>query len=76
MAIGELAVMGRSGDTKIIWDSEQEAEVDNARRTFDDLRAKGYAAFAVGRRGEKAEMVREFDQNAEKLIMVPPVAGG
>jgi hypothetical protein len=76
MAKGEMRVMGASGDTKLIWDSEQDAEVENARRTFDDLTKKGYAAFDVGPRGQKGDRVREFSPDAEKLIMVPPVAGG
>lgn len=71
-----MRTMGTSGDTKVIWDSEQEDEVENARSTFDNLRKKGYAAFAVGVKGAKAEQIHKFDPEAEKLIMVPPVAGG
>lgn len=76
MTIHEMRTMGASGDTKVVWDSEQPDEVENARRTFDDLRKKGYAAFAVGARGEKAAQIRQFDPDAQKLIMVPAVAGG
>jgi len=76
MTIHEMRTLGTSGDTKLVWDSEQEDEVENARRTFDNLKAKGFAAFAVGAKGAKAEQVRAFDPNAEKLIMVPAVAGG
>lgn len=31
----ELAVLDRTGDTKTIWDADNEAEVDAARATFD-----------------------------------------
>lgn len=73
----EMAVMGRSGDTKVIWDSNNQDEVENARRTFDDLVGKKrYLAFAVKRDGEKGEQVREFDAQAGKLILVPPMRGG
>ncbi len=48
----------------------------NARRTFDDLKRKGFAAFAVGAKGEKTTQIREFDPAAEKIIMVPALAGG
>jgi len=75
--MGELSIMGRQGDTKIIWDSMRPDEVENARRTFDDLRKKGYLAFAVrGREGEKGEQITTFDPNAERLIMAPPMRGG
>lgn len=74
--MGVLAVMGGSGDTKIAWTAGNEDEVANARRTFDDLTDKGYAAFSVVARGEKGEQIRRFNPNAESLILVPPLAGG
>lgn len=74
--MGELATMGRAGDTKLIWDAGNEPEVENARRTFDDLRGKGFLAFAVKAKGEKGAQIREFDADAEKIIMVPPMRGG
>jgi len=75
--MGELAVMGRQGDTKIIWDSDKPDEVENARRTFNDLRKKGYLAFSVkGKDGAKGEQISEFDPEAERLILAPPMRGG
>lgn len=74
--IGEMAVMDREGDTKIIWDSENEAEAENARRTFEDLKKKGYLAFSVKERGRKGELLREFDPEEGKMILTPPMAGG
>jgi len=75
--MGELSIMGRQGDTKIIWDANRREEVDAARKTFDDLRAKGYLAFEVtGEKGEKGRQVFAFDPNAERLILAPPMRGG
>ena len=74
--MGELAVMDRTGDTKVMWAAENEDEVANAKRTFDDLKKKGYMAYSVKRNGDKGEQVREFDATAEKLIMAPPMQGG
>ena len=74
--MGELAVMGRTGDTRVLWNGDNEAEVENARRTFEDLTKKGYLAYSVDRRGNKGTQVREFDPEAEKLILAPPMAGG
>lgn len=73
---GELCVMDRTGDTKIIWDSGNDDEVENARRTFKDLKKKGYLAYKVKKGGDKGEVVSEFDSEAERLIMAPPLAGG
>lgn len=75
--MGELAIMGRPGDTKVIWSRDRPEEVENARRTFDDLRKKGYLAWSVrGRDGEKDVQIHAFDPDAERLIMAPPMRGG
>jgi hypothetical protein len=74
---GEMTVMDHTGDYKIIWDSDKPDEVDQARKTFNDLKAKGYAAFKVtGKDGTKGEQTKTFDSHEERLIMVPAVAGG
>lgn len=78
---GEMAVMGREGDTKFTWSRDNPDEVENARQTFNQyVREKKYAAFKVrmvkGSAGEKGEQVREFDPDAEAYIFVPPMRGG
>jgi hypothetical protein len=74
---GEMAIMGKEGDTKIIWDKSKKVEVDNARANFDRLIKEGYTAFSVaGDKGEKDKQVREFNPDAERLIFVPPVQAG
>lgn len=74
--MGSMAVMGTEGDTKVIWTATNEDETANAKRTFDDLVKKGFAAFAVKANGDKAEQVKTFDPKAEKLILVPQMRGG
>jgi hypothetical protein len=75
--MGTMAVMGREGDTKVIWDSDNADEVANARRTFEDLVGrKRYLAFAVKKDGERGVQVSEFDPEAGKLILVPRLVGG
>lgn len=71
-----LAIMGKEGDTKIIFDPSQPAEVENARRSFNELKAKGYIAYSVKAGGDKGEIMREFDPKCEKIIMAPPMVGG
>jgi hypothetical protein len=75
--MGTLATMGCSGDTKVIWDADNADEVAAAQRTFDDLKKKGFLAFAVtGAKGAKGDQIREFDPEAERIIMAPPMQGG
>lgn len=75
-ADGEIAVMGKEGDVKTIWNPQNTDETENARRTFDEFRAKSYIAFRVNASGNQGEQITEFDPNAGKMIMVPPMAGG
>lgn len=74
--LGTMRVIDRTGDTKIIWDSAKDAEVENARRTFNDLRKKKYNAYMVKKDGEKGAVITEFDPEAEKIIMAPQMVGG
>jgi hypothetical protein len=76
MAQGTMEVLDHTGDTKLIWDSERKEEVKNAKRTFDDLRKKGYIAHSVKKKGGKGKVITEFDSEAERLILTPPLAGG
>ncbi len=74
--MGEMRTMGIKGDTKIIWNPESSEEVKNARRSFDDLRKKRFRAFKVKSDGKAGEEITTFDAHAEKLILVPAMAGG
>lgn len=77
MAMAEMAIMDRSGDSKLIWDKDNADEVENAKRTFDDLKKKGFIAYKVeGEQGDKGEIIKKFDPTAERLIMAPPLVGG
>lgn len=72
-----MAVMGKEGDTKHMWDKTKPAEVEAAKTLFDSLRGKGYAAFQVkGKDGERGEIMREFDPTAERIIFAPQLQGG
>jgi hypothetical protein len=72
-----MAIMGKEGDTKQIWDPEKPDEVDAARVLFDSLKAKGYSAFSVhGKDGEKGKEMKFFDPAAGRVILTPPIRGG
>jgi len=73
---GEMRIMGVDGDLKVIWDSEKEAEVKAAKKQFEELTAKGYLAFKVKKDGEQGEKMKEFNPDAEKMILVPILKGG
>jgi hypothetical protein len=74
--IGEMCVIDRTGDTKVVWNSDSPDEVETAKATFDRLRKKGYIAYRVKRNGDPGEVMAEFDPAAESIILAPAVAGG
>lgn len=73
---GIMATMNSSGDLKTIWDRDRADEVGAARAQFNSMRAKGYMAYKVNRKGEKGEVIDTFDPNAETIILAPPLRGG
>lgn len=73
---GMLCVLDKTGDTKTVWDRRNEAEVEAARAQFEALTGQGYLAFAVNKDGSKGDHIREFDPDAEKIILSPPLVGG
>lgn len=76
MATSVLEAMDASGDTKITWDSANADEVAAARETFIELRRKNFHAFAVKKNGDAGMRITAFDPDAERIIMVPQLAGG
>lgn len=72
----EMAILDHTGDTKLIWASDVDDEVEHARKTFNEMRKKGYAAYSVNKKGDKGEVLKEFDPDVEKMILAPPMKGG
>lgn len=73
---GEMCIIDRTGDTKVIWDAKNEDEVEAARATFKSLKKKGYLAYSVSKDGSKGEVLHDFDPKAEKIILSPAMQGG
>lgn len=76
--MGEMSILNHEGDTKVIWDPENEDECKAAEKQFDILMDKGFTAFEVKKDGKKktAKTVRKFKPGLGKLIMVPELVGG
>lgn len=73
----EMDVLDSTGHTKTTWDPDVPAEVEAARKQFDELRKKGHKAFRVKRSGEPGEPMATFDSGEGAMIlMIPPIVGG
>jgi hypothetical protein len=74
---GLLTTLDATGDTRHMWDKSNEDEVAGARALFEDMTGRGYLAYrAEGKRGTKGTVIREFDPDAERIILVKPLVGG
>lgn len=72
-----LQVLDHTGDTRTIWNPENQDEVDAAKTQFDKLvKEKRYLAYTVKDDGSKGEVIRTFDPTAGKIIMAPQIQGG
>lgn len=66
-----------TGDTRLEWNKDVPAEVDAARETFARLHGENkYLAYKTRRDGSRGEVIRSFDPNAERIVMVPQTQGG
>lgn len=74
--MGEIRVLDKTGDTKVIWDKENEIEVEVAEDQFYSLLEKGFKAFKVKKDGTAGQSVKTFNSNEEKYIFVPALVGG
>ena len=74
--ICEIAVLNKTGDTKLIFDPDNTDEVNAAREMFTGLKKKGHVAYKVSADGSKGEVIREFDPRCGKIIMAPAMVGG
>lgn len=73
---GTMHVLDHTGDSKLIWNTGNQAEVDAAKELFNKLRDKKYLAYTVDDDGERGEVIRRFDPNAGRIIMAPQLVGG
>jgi hypothetical protein len=73
---GTMSIMGKEGDLKVTWNSDEPDEVAAARVQFSNLVGKGYLAFKTDKKGGQGEQMREFDVTAERVILVKQLKGG
>lgn len=64
------------GHAKMMWDADDPDDVEDARRSFDTLRDRGFTAFKLDKNGVKGSRMDRFDPKAGAFIMIPARAGG
>lgn len=74
--LSELCELDVTGHTPIQWSKDNPDQVKAAKARFDELKAKRYMAYRVNRSGGQGEIIHDFDPNAERIILNPPMVGG
>jgi hypothetical protein len=73
-----LHITDATGDTKVMWDPGSPDEVAAAKAAFDAAKKKKMLAYAVDpdTGGKTGEVIRDFDPERGKIVMVRQTAGG
>lgn len=73
-----LHITNESGDTRLMWDPENRREVATARAAFNQAKAEGMLAYGVKKNGDAktGEVIREFNPELGKIVMVRQLQGG
>lgn len=74
--MSEMRILDETGDSKQVWDPDDEDSVEATRDMYNKLKKKGYQAFEVNDKGGKGKLMLEFNPKAGKIIMAPKPAGG
>lgn len=74
--VSELCILDQTGDTRLQWSRSNQAEVDFARKRFDELKKLGHMLYKVDSKGKQGEVLQAFDPKAERIIAVPRMIGG
>lgn len=65
-----------TGDTRIEWNPDVAEEVSMARKAFDEAKKKKYLTYKLDARGQKGELLHNFDPSAERIVCAPQTVGG
>ena len=74
--MNEFTVLDPNGHTTTMWDPQSPAEIERARRVFDEMRRRGYRAFRIGKDGGPGQPRHSFDPKDDAMVFVPPIHAG
>lgn len=71
-----MHILDHTGDSELEWDANNEIEIKNIEKKFDEMIEKGYSAFKVDPETKKSIKIKKFDPLAEKILLTPPARKG
>jgi hypothetical protein len=64
-----MRILDDNGDTRLVWNRADEKEVQEARKKFNEYKAKGYRAYVCRSDGRRGALVESFDALFEEIIV-------
>lgn len=74
--VGEIYVMDRSGHRSSFKWGQTPAEIEMAKKTFDEYVAKGFTMYRLKKGGKPGRKITEFEPEARAILAVPRMVGG
>ena len=66
----------RFGDERVEWDPKDKDSVKRAKEFFRAKLDAGFAAFRMKKGDRKGVQIKEFEEDAEAIALLPPLVGG
>jgi hypothetical protein len=66
-----MKILNDKGDDRLTWDKDNGQQAKEAKIKFYDLLKQGYMAFSVDNQSRRNKRIKEFDVDAEEILMVP-----
>lgn len=76
MPTGLMEVLDPTGHLEFAWDKHDLESVRAVGDKFADMKKKGFRAFKMNEDGSKGEQVDDFDPEAGRYLLSPPLRGG
>lgn len=74
--MGKLMLYGGKGHQTATWEVGEAEAVKEAERIFKEALEKGGAAFVLDQGVEGAHRIETFEETAQEIAVIFPVAGG
>lgn len=75
--MGKLTILDRTGDSEVSWNPGDAQSAKEAAIRFKEMTDdKGYLAFRADKEGNGTAPIKEFDPEAEEILMLPRMVGG
>ena len=71
-----MYMLSKRGDTEVQWEPSDPISVARAQRAFDTYRRAHALAFVISGPGKDPICTRDFDPDAEEIVLTRPLMGG